>query len=354
MDATQPVRDFLVRNNIHDYETQKQGPDGKVVLQSRIITDDDVVDCSTSLYRPQTKSGDPRIWFSGLGKFCKPHDVIAVFYFDNFLWIFNVTNLDISHLINSGGPLKEIADSYQKEDSLVHLELLSMLKGVAKRGYLESTLDADTAVGRLLETELGIPINSSKNPDYKGIEIKSFRGERNNRKNLFAQVANWDLSKIKSSREMLDAYGYDRDGIRKLYCTVSTKIFNSQGLKLRMNEKAGLLTEFSNADDMEDVLVWDMSQLNKRLLDKHAKTFWVKADVKKIKGKEFFRFSEVEYTKSPIVTQFGTLLSGGQITLDHLIKENGASVNEKGPIFKLEHTALPLLFPPSEIFNLID
>lgn len=36
-------------------------------------------------------------------------------------------------------------------------------------------LQADTAIGRTLETLLGININSSKQPDYKGIELKAFR-----------------------------------------------------------------------------------------------------------------------------------------------------------------------------------
>ena len=43
------------------------------------------------------------------------------------------------------------------------------------KGFVPSIMNirADTAVGRTLETALGIPINSAKEPDYRGIELKS-------------------------------------------------------------------------------------------------------------------------------------------------------------------------------------
>jgi hypothetical protein len=59
---------------------------------------------------------------------------------------------------------------------------------ISLKGPVPAMLKADTAIGRTLETLLGIDINSSKKPDYKGIELKSYREKRGNRKNLFAQV----------------------------------------------------------------------------------------------------------------------------------------------------------------------
>ena len=76
-----------------------------------------------------------------------------------------------------------------------------MLKKIAGNP-IPSMVNADTSVGRTLETALGIDINSSKLPDYKGIELKSFRANKGNRKNLFAQVPNWKISKFKRSAEI--------------------------------------------------------------------------------------------------------------------------------------------------------
>ena len=73
-----------------------------------------------------------------------------------------------------------------------------------------------------------------------------------------------------------------------------------------------------------------------------------------INNLEHFQFKKVEHTKKPIVSQFDILVEQGIITLDHLIKRNSSGrVVEKGPLFKIKPNALNLLFPPSEIYDLI-
>ena len=94
---------------------------------------------------------------------------------------------------------------------------------------------ANISVESTLETALGIDINSSKQPDYKGIELKSFRSSRTNRKNLFAQIPDWSLNKFKSSTKILDAFVYHREDDFKLYCTVLAITRNSQGLSLKLD-----------------------------------------------------------------------------------------------------------------------
>jgi len=215
-------------------------------------------------------------------------------------------------------------------------------------------LNADTAIGRTLETLLGIDINSSKKPDYKGIELKSYRDNRGNRKNLFSQVPDWNLSNFKSSAEILNAFGYNRGDDFKLYCTVSGLVRNSQGLKLRMDSKINQLLENSDKPNIGDFVVWQLETLHNRLLEKHNETFWIAADSIYIDGKEHFQYKTAEHTKKPIVTQFDILLDQGIITLDHLIKrKSSGGVVEKGPIFKIKPNALDLLFPPSNIYSLI-
>ena len=129
------------------------------------------------------------------------------------------------------------------EVTIEKLESLVLLNKIGARGPVPAMLKADTAIGRTLETLLGIDINSSKKPDYKGIELKSYRDIRGNRKNLFAQVPDWNLSKFKSSAEILNAFGYNRGDDFKLYCTVSSLVRNSQGLKLKMDSEKLILTD---------------------------------------------------------------------------------------------------------------
>lgn len=353
MDATGTVRDYLKRHRVHDYMTQRQGPDHKIQVATQIITQDSIIEQKTSMYRPKTKLGDPRIWVNGMKPFVSASDIIALTYYDGQLWFFNLTQLPIIELASMNSPFSEFLKYFIVSNESVSQELLAKLRVIAARGFIPSNVDADTAIGRLLETELGVAANSSQNPDYKGIELKSFRSKRSNRMNLFAQVPNWKISKYKSSKDILHTFGYDRSGVKKLYCSVSARVTNSQGLSLILDEESGLLHETSSDRSIGNFATWELGKLHERISTKHAETFWVEADTKRENGIEYFKFKKVEHTRGPILTQFDTLLGIGKIELDHLIKEKpNGSVQEKGPLFKLHHDGLGLLFPPSTIYEL--
>ena len=355
MDATGSVRSYLKANKIHDFEFQNQGQENKIQIDSFFIDTNKLTNSLASLYRPNTKRGDPRIWFKGLGSFSKANDILGIIAFERKLYILNITQFDLHSLIESdvSNPLQELVNEINQISNEVATELLNLLNKISAKGPIPALLQADTAIGRTLETLLGISINSSKNPDYKGIELKSYRDKRGNRKNLFAQVPNWTLSKFKSSEEILNAFGYTRGEDFKLYCTVSTLVRNSQGLKLKIDSEISQLIENSDKSNIGDFVIWSLETLHKRLLEKHNETFWIAADSIIEDGKEYFQYKKVEHTKKPIVSQFDILIEQGIITLDHLIKRiQSGKVSEKGPLFKIKPDALDLLFPPSQIYKL--
>ncbi len=356
MDATGPVRNYLKSKSIHDYEVQKQGPANKIQRKAYLVSQDKLIPSVASLYRPITKKGDPRIWFKGLGEFASANDMLAIIEFGKELYVINVTHLDLKKLLESKEPnsLKDLVNELRNISNEIADELLFLLKRIAKNGPVPAMLQADTAIGRTLEMLLGIDINSSKKPDYKGIELKSYRDKkRGNRKNLFAQVPDWNLSKFKSSAEILNNFGYNRGADFKLYCTVSSLMRNSQGLTLKLDNKINQLIENSDKPNVGDFVVWALETLHARLLEKHNETFWIAADPIDRGGKEYFNFTKVEHTRKPIVSQFDILLEQGIITLDHLIKRTSKNqVVEKGPLFKIKPNSLGLLFPPSNLYKL--
>lgn len=355
MDATGSVRTYLKANRIHDFELQKQGPESKIQISSILIDPNKEIKSVASLYRPNTKSGDPRIWFKGLGSYSNANDILAIIAFEGRLFVLNITQINLHVLIESdvSNPLQDLVNTINKISNEVSGELLLLLNSIAAKGPVPALLQADTAIGRTLEKLLGIDINSSKKPDYKGIELKSFRDNRSNRKTLFAQVPDWNLSKFKSSSQVLNEFGYKRGDDFKLYCTVSAIVRNSQGLKLKMDNEIRHLVENSDKSTIGDFVVWSLETLHNRLLEKHNETFWIAADSIQIDGKEHFQFKKVEHTKKPIVSQFNILLEQGIITVDHLIKRKiTGSVVEKGPLFKIRPNALDLLFPPSSSYIL--
>ena len=356
MDATGSIRTYLKSKSIHDFALQKQGQEDKILVNSTLISSFGIIPSTASLYRPNTKKGDPRIWFKGLGSYARSNDILGIIAFENELFVINITQLDLAKLLNdtNSNPLKDLVNEINQISNEVSSELLGLLNQIAARGPVPAMLNADTAIGRTLETLLGININSSKKPDYKGIELKSYRDKRGNRKSLFTQVPDWNLSKFKSSAEILNEFGYERGDDFKLYCTVSSLVRNSQGLNLRLDSKINQLLENSDKPAIGDFVVWQLETLHNRLLEKHNETFWIAADSVFIDGKEHFQYKKAEHTKKPIVTQFDILLEQGIITLDHLIKRKSTgSVVEKGPIFKIKPNALDLLFPPSNVYSLI-
>lgn len=64
MDAIAPVRQLLFDAQVHDYDKQLQGPENKVLVPTHFVNEENLTSSAASLYRPVTKKGDPRIWFS--------------------------------------------------------------------------------------------------------------------------------------------------------------------------------------------------------------------------------------------------------------------------------------------------
>jgi len=366
LDATAPIRNYLRRYELHDYDTQGTGArENGVALESFLISSRSETRSRTSLYRPKAKGkgGDPRIWFSGLPEFAQPDDLIAIIAHRDQLVCLNITSDDLEAARTStvGTPLSEWLERLSGAARSVSDELLDRLRQLAALGPLRSVMPdrADTAIGRTLETSLGIEINSRKEPDYKGIELKAFRRasgkSRENRKTLFAKVANWPASKFKSSREILDEFGYHRGDDFKLYCTVSAVTTNSQGLTFELDDRLGRLNERSNQLQIGVFATWLLEDLRSALAEKHNETFWVSAAAEMVDGHEYFQLKGVRHTRKPILSQFEILLAQGEITMDHLIKRNARGrVAEKGPLFKINSASLPLLFPPSLTYDLHD
>lgn len=360
LDATGPVRAYLKRVNAHNYDLQGTGAkENGVKINSIIHLVSKIKKTTASLYRPNAKGrgGDPRIWFYGLHNYVNPNDVIALIYFDNKIQLINVTQIDIPAFFSANYPnsIKELITEIRDFENSVSDELLGKLRVIAQNGFVKSLVNHDTGVGRTLEDLLGIEMNSSKSPDYKGIELKSFRGSRANRKGLFGKTPNWELSKFKSRVEILDSFGYWEKGIFRLYNTIRATGRNKQGLKLDIKYESDWLVENSDKADIGDFLVWELEVLRKALLKKHKETFWVTTESKIDDGNEYFLYRLVEHTKNPLVDQIELLIEMGAITLDYPIKRlPDGKVVDKGCNFKLKSNSLDLLFPPSNIYDLLE
>lgn len=354
MDAHGQLRAFLYEKGIHDFAAQGQGPGDKVVTEARILAGHGFMPARISLYRPLTKVGDPRIWIYGLQKLAQPGNLIALLVHDGIVHVANVSAPGaLASMDDPGSALGSLVQAITRKATGPAIELLEKLREISSRGFITTLRDGDTGVGMTLETLLGIAANSSKEPDFKGIEIKAAR-QAPNRNNLFAKTPDWGRSAVGSAAGLLDAYGYDNGEGKRLYCTLR-HIPNAQGLYLTV-EGSDLLTKFANGDKPMQVLAWAMKDLRSALEAKHRETFWIKAATRRRDdGREEFHYTSARHTRSPISSNLGPLLQEGKVQLDLLLKfksRHGRAVRDHGYLFKIHPTKLDLLFPPSVTHDL--
>jgi len=371
LDATTPMRTYFKENNVHDFEQQLQGEDYKVLIKTHIVTGSKVIETHTSFYRPITKQGDPRIWVYKLKETTDPDDIHAIIAQNpDELWIINLTKIDIPRFCETDieNPIRDLVMGLSGYADLISEELLSSLM-VFKGLWIDTDLNADTAVGRRVEALLGIEMNASREPDYKGIELKSFRSQRPSiRKTLFCKVPDWDISFLKSGAEIVDKYGYISGGVKSYRNTLRCSAPNPQNLRLNMNYPDDLLEieedrklDSGTFKKVADVAVWRLQTLHKCLLTKHHETFWIEVDTRKGDlGQEQFRFNKIEHTRNPNVSQFDILLEQSMITVDLLLgrpkvdmktgmpKKGGDAVS-----FKINKSATGLLFPQSKLYSFL-
>lgn len=353
MDATGPVRELFKNANLHDYETQNQGQEAKVMIESFFVYTDRTRETYASLYRPVTKKGDPRIWFKNLKSYCNPCNLLALIVIDNRIYVINLSDPLISTSIREKGYVYDILLEAAHKDRLISEELLGKIQAIHNQGFLPSITSGDPGVGDTLEHALGIERNNSKAPDYKGIELKATRLTRNGsarqttRSTLFTKVPDEGMT----YREIIDNYGkvqVPRGGTiarLQLYETFRVSRPNAYNLVLEVdanNDQLRMLHQ--EARLRKYVSSWYLSTLKQTLLVKHHETFWVKALSENRDGCEFFRYDKILHTKNPNTSLLAPLLEADKITIDLAAhyKPDG-KWRDHGVLFKMMPDDLPLL-----------
>jgi hypothetical protein len=362
MDATKSIRDFFKEQNLHDYSKQEKGSDFKVLIPTLLVSNESIIETKTSLYRPETKNGDPRIWIYKLVENAEPTDLIALTVNSNGLVAVNCSKSLLSSLLN----VSSLSFSRLFSTSVVGLshdanQLLAMMREIASKGYVKTLRSGDTGVGFTLESLLGISANSSKAPDFRGIEIKSGRkkSQRSGRTTIFSQVPSWGMSRLKSSKEILFERGRFHEVKKRmqLFHEFSAVKLSSYDMKLVVDHTKDQLHQVYVENGFSTVdAIWEFDVLKGRILEKHKETFWVSAQTKGRSGDqdEEFWYSDVKHTGSVDASVFPTLIETGVVTLDYTIKESKPNVaKDQGYLFKISSSNLDLLFSRVDHYSLI-
>lgn len=357
LDATDGLREYLAETGYHDYEGQGQGPDHKVVKQAFLVRPHSLEPTQVSLYRPTTKDGDPRIWLGHpLRSYAGAYNLLALTVIAGTLYVLNMSDPSVQvSLDDPGSPFREVVDNADHGDGTAN-ELLGLLREISARGFTRTLRPGDTGIGFTLETLLGISANSSRAPDYKGIELKAKRsrlGGDRNRSTLFSKVPNWKLSPVGNALGLLDARGYvDGDGRVSLYHTLSARAPNSLGLALDIDPENDWLRQVYHDPSRGVVhdVTWEIPALKSDLAAKHRQTFWVRAACRGTGDEEEFHYVEVQRTRRPLTANFVALIEAGIITVDYALhKQSATRARDHGYLFKIHPANLGALFPPPQV-----
>ena len=361
MDAHHGIRTFLGDHQIHDFESQLQGENHKKILPALFYDGGSAVPTKVSLYRPVTKSGDPRIWIYGLSQRAKAGDLIALAISTQGLVIINCSSRALDSLLaSSNSTFSQLFPPKKRVLSQRADELLQKLKKISSSGYIQTKRSGDTGVGYTLETLLNIPANSDKRPDYYGIEIKSSRiGATSGQTTIFSQVPNWSLSNLKSSKDILNKHGrYNKEKRRRqIFHEISCVKPNSYNLQLEIDEFNDRLNQvfwkqLSPAPQKEQDVTWLMDTLRGRLVQKHKETMWVYADTDGRGRNEKFHYKLAKHSQGLDTSSLATLLESGKMTVHYLIKETSSgAAKDQGYLFKMSTKYLQLLFDQIQVFH---
>ncbi len=240
--------------------------------------------------------------------------------------------------------------------------LLSKLSDIAKLGPIRSKFRGANAVGKVLQSLLGIEHSTIHRNRIFGYTVTATASSRSSsgRTNLFAATADWSVSRISSSKKLAERFGrpnLDKGYKSALFCTMKASFANSFGLKLAVDFEKSILEERHVAFDGSEtpVLQWNTQKLNDKLLSLGCSAI---ITAKKIANENgiFFQFNQVELLGVPQTESFLELISDDVITVDHCISVDikTARAVEKGPLFKINSLSRQMLYSSSKKYDLLE
>ena len=220
-------------------------------------------------------------------------------------------------------------------------ELKEKLSDINWMGYVVSLRKGNTGIGYTLETLLGVEENNLRTPDFGNIELKSRRIKSTSLLTMF--TFNYSIWKIEQE-ELINQYGYYKDGRWALYTTVKNKP-NNRGFYVKVEQDTVRLYH----EDGLCAIEWELERLIKDLKSKFLNVLLVEAESRKSGGNEEFWYKEAHLLTGIIVEKFLEYIKNGTIAIDlrmH-INKNGA-VRNHGTGFRIHRRYLDPCFNNTE------
>ncbi len=227
-----------------------------------------------------------------------------------------------------------------------HEILFHKLRGLQRKGPIPVIGKGTGRFGLSIENALGIPQNSSKYPDFMGIELKTKSDKT--LQTLFSRVPS-KYTGCSDKMDLLDRYGYeDAKRNRKALYTSFCNTPDSFGFYLVPKQDRVVVMNGGN-----EVLEYDAESIEEALLSKHSQTAYITLSTRVEKEKEVCCIESVNYCKSPSIIKFLRLIGEGKVYLDFTLSLKDGKAKDHGFLWRIQGDFLEDLYIWTETQDLL-
>lgn len=219
-------------------------------------------------------------------------------------------------------------------------QITQSLKELSEKGWIKSNREHNTGIGKTLEDHLGIKENNIALPDFGVMELKSQRVNTISMMTLFTKSPDGI-----TNAEIRKRFGYpDKEfpKIKILHQTISGGKRNAMGFQATIDEAQGKLLILKKGKLLGH---YGLEFLRKKAVEKIGNgLILVRAQTKKLRGREYFHYKDAYLLKEIDPTKF---LAHSKYDIRLGVYHSGVKAgqpHDHGSAFRLTEKALPLLF----------
>jgi hypothetical protein len=236
-------------------------------------------------------------------------------------------------------------------------EIENQFRRVKSLGFVESARTHDTGIGKTFEDLMGIAENNRIGPDFEDFEVKSHRRLSKSKVTLFTKSPSHPAAANTYIREKYGVPDILFPSVKQIHSSFYGHSFNTYKGKYKFKldvqmaqKKVFIIVKDIKTDQLiPENIYWTFDDLETAFTTKFKSLFLVKAEHKKLNGKEYFHFTEAEVFLNPDFEKFISMLSNGLVMFDFRIgvyktgKLRGKP-HDHGSGFRFTGTDLPKLY----------
>jgi hypothetical protein len=227
-----------------------------------------------------------------------------------------------------------------------HQILFGKLREIKTLGLIAVGDKGSGRFGLAFEKVLGIPRNSSREPDFMGIEIKTKSDK--SLQTLFSRTPSRYSQKGNEHSFFEENCYIDTKRNRRALYTSFNNTPDSLGFCLKINDEVIQVIKANKV-----VLEYEAKRLEEALMSKHAQTVFLSLLPITNNGREECELHSAVYCANPSIDRFKQLLEQGKIYLDFTLSEKSeGSVKNHGYLWRIRGASIEHLYLHTEKLDL--